>query len=298
MQAAGGSMAGTAALVWHCRERTLTLGGCPRLMGILNVTPDSFSDGGRFQQIDAAVRHGLDMARDGAAIIDVGGESTRPGSSAVAVEEELARVVPVVEALARAFADWAGEPPLISIDTRKAVVADCALAAGAAIVNDVTALAGDPAMPEVVRRHGAGAVLMHMRGDPATMQQSPAYGDAATEIAQYLRDRVAALEHAGLAPAALAVDPGIGFGKTLDHNLQLVARLDRLAALGRPVVIGLSRKGFLGKLTDRDVGDRLAGSLAGLAVAVWGGAHVLRVHDVRESRDAVRVVTALREAAG
>ena len=140
-------------------------------------------------------------------------------------------------------------------------------------------------------------VLMHMRGDPATMQQAPAYDDAASEIAAYLRDRVKALEAAGLAATALAVDPGIGFGKTLDHNLQLVARLDRLTALGRPVVIGLSRKSFLGKVTDRDVADRLAGSLAGLAVAVWRGAHVLRVHDVRESRDAVRVVTALRKAA-
>lgn len=267
-------------------------------MGILNVTPDSFSDGGRFRLTEAAVRHGLDMAHAGAAIIDVGGESTRPGACAVSVDDELARVVPVVEALAREFTGWTGDPPLISIDTRKAVVADRALAAGAAIVNDVMALGGDPAMPATVRRHGAGAVLMHMRGDPATMQQGPAYDDAVSEIAAYLRARVSALEAAGLAAATLAVDPGIGFGKTVEHNLQLVARLDRLAALGRPVVIGLSRKSFLGKLTDRDVADRLAGSLAGLAVAVWRGAHVLRVHDVPESRDAVRVVTALREAAG
>ena len=292
-------MAGPMSLVWRCRDRELALGGCPLLMGILNVTPDSFSDGGRFRLTEAAVRHGLAMARDGAAIIDVGGESTRPGSSAVSTDEELARVIPVVEELAREFAGWTGsEPPLISIDTRKAVVADLALTAGAAIVNDVTALAGDPAMPETVRRHGAGAVLMHMRGDPATMQRAPEYGDATSEIAAYLGDRVKALVAAGVTANALAVDPGIGFGKTLDHNLQLVARLDRLAALGRPVVIGLSRKSFLGKVTDRDVADRLSGSLAGLAVAVWRGAHVLRVHDVRESRDAVRVVTALREAAG
>lgn len=290
-------MTGTAPLVWQCRDRELVLGGCPRLMGILNVTPDSFSDGGRFRLTEAAVMHGLDMARDGADIIDVGGESTRPGASVVSAEEEVARVVPVIAALAREFAGWAGEPPLISIDTRKAVVADRALAAGAAIVNDVTALSGDPSMPEIVRRRRAGAVLMHMRGTPAVMQQDPVYGDAVTEIAAYLRERVQALEAAGLAPAALAVDPGIGFGKTAEHNLQLVARLDRLAALGRPVVIGLSRKSFLGKVTGRDVPDRLAGSLAGLAVAAWRGAHVLRVHDVRESRDAVRVVTALREAA-
>jgi len=207
-------------------------------------------------------------------------------------------VIPVIEALARELADGRAEPPLISVDTRKAPVAERALRAGAAIVNDVTALAGDPAMPGVVRRAGAGAVLMHMQGEPATMQLQPAYGDVTAEVAAFLEERVRTLTAAGLDPATLAVDPGIGFGKTVEHNLRLVARLDGLAALGRPVVIGLSRKGFLGRLTNRDAGERLAGSLAGLSVAVWRGAHVVRVHDVRESVDAARVAAALRGAMG
>ena len=267
-------------------------------MGILNVTPDSFSDGGRYRLTEAAVRRGLELAVEGAAIIDVGGESTRPGALPVTVEEELDRVIPVIEALAGALAAGAGEPPLISVDTRKAPVAERALQAGAAIVNDVTALAGDPAMAEVVRRAGAGAVLMHMRGEPGTMQQNPVYDDVAAEVAGFLGERVKALVAAGLNPATLAVDPGIGFGKTVEHNLQLVARLDRLAALERPIVIGLSRKHFVGKLTGQGINGRLAGSLAGLTVAVWRGAHVVRVHDVRESVEAVRVAMALREAMG
>lgn len=291
-------MDGVVPLVWRCRDRDWVLGRTPRVMGILNVTPDSFSDGGRFRLTEAAVRHGLDLARDGADIVDVGGESTRPGAAAVPVEEELARVIPVIEELARAFASGPGEGPLLSIDTRKALVAERALAAGACIVNDVTALTGDPAMPEVVRRQGAGAVLMHMRGDPTVMQQNPVYGDAAGDIAGYLAQRVEALTAAGLDRATLAVDPGIGFGKTVEHNLQLLARLERLTALGRPVVVGLSRKSFLGKLTGRETPERLAASLGGLAVAVWNGAHVVRVHDVRESVDVVRVAVALREARG
>jgi dihydropteroate synthase len=291
-------MTGAASLVWRCRDRDLALGGTPRVMGILNVTPDSFSDGGRYRRTEAAVVRGLEMAGEGAALIDVGGESTRPGAVPVTLEEELERVIPVIEALARALAAAPGEPPLISVDTRKAPVADRALKAGAVIVNDVTALAGDPAMAGVVRQYGAGAVLMHMRGEPGTMQENPVYGDVATEVAGLLGERLKALTAAGLEAATLAVDPGIGFGKTVEHNLQLVARLDRLAALGRPVVIGLSRKRFLGKLTGRDISERMAGSLAGLTVAVWRGAHVVRVHDVRESTDAVRVAMALREAMG
>ncbi len=285
-----------APLVWRCRDRELVLGGVPRIMGILNVTPDSFSDGGRYRMTEDAVCRGLELASEGASIIDVGGESTRPGALPVAVEEELDRVIPVIEQLAQALAAGPGEPPLISVDTRKAPVAERALQAGATIVNDVTALAGDPAMAGVVGRAGAGAVLMHMRGEPGTMQQNPVYGDVAAEVAAWLGERLESLAAAGLDPTTLAVDPGIGFGKTMEHNLQLVARLDRLAALGRPVVIGLSRKSFLGKLTGRDISGRLAGSLAGLTVAVWRGAHVVRVHDVRESADAVRVATALRES--
>ncbi len=283
-------------LVWRCRDRELTFGGGPHIMGILNVTPDSFSDGGRYRFTSVAVSHGLAMARDGAGIIDVGGESTRPGAAPVAEAEERDRVVPVIEALSREFAAWPGDPPLISVDTRKAAVAAQALAAGASIVNDVTALSGDPDMAGIVHRYGAGVVLMHMRGEPRTMQQAPVYADAVAEVADYLASRVEFLTGAGLASATMAVDPGICFGKTLEHNLQLIARLDRLAGLGRPVVIGLSRKSFLGKITGRDVDARLAGSVAGLAVSIWQGAHVVRVHDVRESVDAVRVVTALREA--
>lgn len=282
--------------VWRCRDRELALAGVPLVMGILNATPDSFSDGGRYRPLDAAVRHGLEMAREGAAIVDVGGESTRPGAADVPVEEELARVLPVIEALQREFAAAGATAPLLSIDTRKAAVAERALRAGAQIVNDVTALTGDPDMTGVVRRYGAGVVLMHMQGNPRTMQQAPGYGDAATEIAAYLGGRLRAVEAAGLDPATVALDPGIGFGKTEAHNLQLIVRLDRLTALGRPVVVGLSRKRFLGALTGREVGERLAGSLAGLAVAAWRGAHVLRVHDVRESVDALKVVAGLRGA--
>ena len=262
------------------------------IMGVLNVTPDSFSDGGRFRAADAAIEHGLAMARDGADIIDVGGESTRPGADAVLLEDELARVVPVIEALGRELTG--AEAPLISVDTRKAAVAERALVAGASIVNDVSALTADPGMPEVARRSRAGVVLMHMRGEPETMQREPRYENAVAEVSAYLVDRLTALGAQGLDPETLAVDPGIGFGKSLEHNLQLLARLDTLAQAGRPVVVGLSRKSFLGGLTGRGAGDRLAGSLAGLVFVAMQGAHVVRVHDVRESVDAARVVAALK----
>jgi dihydropteroate synthase len=236
------------------------------------------------------------MAHEGADILDVGGESTRPGAAPVPWEDELARVLPVVDGLRRELRG--AEPPLISVDTRKAAVAERALAAGADMVNDVTALTGDPAMAETVRRAGAGAVLMHMRGDPATMQQDPRYGDVADEVSAYLRRRVDELASQGLDPAVLAVDPGIGFGKTQAHNLELLARLDAVVAGGRPVVVGLSRKSFLGRITGRETNERLAASLAGLAFAVLRGAHVLRVHDVKESVDAAKVLAALRQEQG
>lgn len=291
-------MTSGAPLVWRCRERVLPLGNRPLIMGILNVTPDSFSDGGLHFDPRDAVARGLAMARDGAALLDVGGESTRPGAAPVPSAEEIRRVIPVVEGLAAAlhteFPDPGSPPPLISIDTRKAEVAAAALDAGASIVNDVTALTGDRAMPDVVRRHGAGVVLMHMRGDPATMQEDPRYIDAAKDIADYLAGRVRSLCAAGLDESTLAVDPGIGFGKTLDHNMRILTRLDLLLGIGRPVVIGLSRKSFLGKLTGREVNERLAGSLAAMVLAAMHGAHVLRVHDVRESADAARVVAAWR----
>jgi dihydropteroate synthase len=233
------------------------------------------------------------MARDGADMIDVGGESTRPGAAAVSEEEELRRVVPVVQGLRREGVSTTGV--LISVDTRKAAVAEQALANGAHIVNDVSALTDDPHMAGVVRRHGAGVVLMHMRGSPATMQQDPRYEDVAEAVSVYLGARLAELKGQGLDAETMVLDPGIGFGKTVDHNLQLLARLDVLARHGRPVLVGLSRKSFLGKLTGREAGDRLAGSLAGLVYAALRGAQILRVHDVKESVDAVKVLAALKQ---
>jgi len=256
-------------------------------MGILNVTPDSFSDGGAHATAGAAVAHGLRLLDEGADILDVGGESTRPGAAAVPATEEQARVLPVIRELCRQRPDV-----LISIDTSKADVAEQALAAGACIVNDVTALTSDPAMLDGVRRAGAGVVLMHMQGTPRTMQAAPHYADVVGEVAAYLRARVAACEAAGLDRAQVVVDPGIGFGKTLEHNLALVR-----AAAGLtpefPVLIGASRKSFLGKLTGREIGDRVAASVA---VAIHGALHgvaILRVHDVKETVDALRVTAAL-----
>ena len=286
---------------WRCRENTLTLGSRPLVMGVLNVTPDSFSDGGRYESHDAAVARGLELARAGADVVDIGGESTRPGSAAVPEAEELRRVAPVVEKLSRALAaqDWPGGVPLISVDTRKAVVAAAALEAGAAIVNDVSALRDDPRLLEVVRAAGAGVVLMHMRGTPLDMQRAPHYEDVVGEVAAFLRERVALLSAAGLDPETMVVDPGVGFGKTLENNLQLLARLAAVRdACERPVLIGVSRKMFLGRLTGRETGGRLAASLAGAAYAVQRGASVVRVHDVAETVDVLRVFAALRAAEG
>ncbi len=251
-------------------------------MGVLNVTPDSFSDGGRYTNPDRAIAHGLEMVADGADLIDVGGESTRPGAMPVPVEEELRRVLPVVRRL--------GEDPriVISVDTRHAAVARAALEAGARVINDVSAL-GDPEMPAVAREFGAGVVLMHMRGEPATMQQDPRYDDVTAEVAEFLRRRIEAAVAAGLDPTTLATDPGIGFGKTAAHNLALLHAIPRLAAIGRPVVIGVSRKSIVGHITGRPIAERLAGSLALAAIAAYRGAAVVRAHDVRETCDAVRV---------
>ena len=285
-------MGGVSSPVWQCRDRTIHFGGRPQVMGILNVTPDSFSDGGRYADTGAALRRGMEMAEEGADLIDVGGESTRPGSVPVPVEEELARVVPVIEGLGREFRTGGG--PLISVDTRKAEVAERALAAGAHVVNDVTALAGDAGMPGVVRRYGAGVVLMHMRGEPATMQDDPQYADVVKEVGSWLESRIGALVEQGLEERTLAVDPGIGFGKTAEHNLRILARLEGVAVRGRPLVVGLSRKRFLGKVTGQSVEQRLAGSVAGVVYAAMRGAQVVRVHDVRASVDAVRFLEAVR----
>ena len=247
------------------------------IMGILNVTPDSFSDGGRYTEPGPAIERGLQMAREGALILDVGGESSRPGAEPVSAAEEIRRVVPVLTGLA------AATDVLLSVDTTKAEVAEQALAAGAHIINDISALTADPGMTDVARRHGAGVVLMHMQGTPRTMQREPAYRDVVEEVARYLEERVRALAEAGLDPAGLAVDPGLGFGKTVEHNVALLRGLPRLTRLGYPVLVGASRKSFLGRLTGRAVDERLAPSLAALAFAVQQGAHILRVHDVKES---------------
>lgn len=268
----------------------MNVGARPLIMGILNVTPDSFSDGGAFFDHDRAVARARAMMSDGADIIDVGGESTRPGAVSVSADEERRRVIPVIQALA------SSPDVLLSVDTMKASVARDALAAGCHIINDVSALTHDPAMVDVVRETRAGVVLMHMRGEPRTMQDHPAYTDVVGEVAAYLAERLAALVAAGLDVRSLAVDPGIGFGKTPDHNVALLAGLTALTALGRPVVVGLSRKSFLGRITGREVADRLAGSLAGMAFALLNGASIVRVHDVKESCDAARVLAILAQS--
>jgi dihydropteroate synthase len=260
--------------------------GEPVVMGVLNVTPDSFSDGGRYFDHDAAVAHGLELLRQGAAIVDVGGESTRPGAEPVTEEEERRRVVPVVERLA-------AEGARISIDTSKAPVASAALAAGARLVNDVTAFRSSSEMAAVVAEAGCDCVLMHMLGEPRTMQSDPRYEDVVAEVRAFLEERLAfAVDH-GVAEERVWLDPGIGFGKTVEHNLELLRRLDEIVAIGRPVVVGTSRKSFLGKLTGgKDEDERLAGTVATNVIAFERGASVFRVHDVAEVRDALQVAAA------
>ncbi len=257
------------------------MGGVTQVMGIVNVTPDSFSDGGEFLTADAAIAHGRDLLAAGADIVDIGGESTRPGAAEVPAEEETERVIPVVEALA-------GDGATVSIDTSKAAVAEAALAAGAAIVNDVTALS-DPAMAPLCAERGPGVILMHMRGTPRTMQDDPVYDDVVTEVREFLAERMRIAVEAGIAEERIWVDPGIGFGKTVDHNLELIARLGEIGDLGRPIVFGASRKTFIGRITGREVDDRLGGSVASNVLGLAQGADVLRVHDVAETIQAVRV---------
>jgi dihydropteroate synthase len=271
--------------VFDCSERTL-------VVGILNTTPDSFSDGGRFLDRATAVAHATRMVDDGADILDVGGESTRPGSTPVSADEELERVHPVIERLAELH------PAVpLSIDTRKADVAAEALDAGAAIVNDVSGGA-DPAMFDVVRDREAAVVLMHMRGDPTTMQEAPHYDDVVGDVHEYLRQRIEAAELAGIDPERIAVDPGIGFGKDLDHNLVLMRRVDALLDLGRPVLVGPSRKKFIGTILDLPVEERVEGTVGAVVWMVARGAHIVRVHDVKEVVRAVRVSDAIARARG
>jgi dihydropteroate synthase len=255
-------------------------------MGVVNVTPDSFSDGGLYLDPGAALAHGEELAGAGAEILDVGGESTRPGAEPVAEAEELARVVPVVEGLA-------GGGAAISIDTSKAAVAAAALDAGAEIVNDVTALRGDPEMAELCADRGATVVLMHMLGTPRTMQDEPRYDDVVDDVKAFLADRVDAATASGVAEERIWLDPGIGFGKAAAHNLELLRRLGELRALGRPLVVGTSRKSFIGKVDGSAAGERLGGTIASSVLAAAAGAEVLRVHDVAELGQAVAVADAI-----
>ena len=261
----------------------------PCVMGVLNVTPDSFSDGGRYADLAAAVARGVAMVEEGAAIIDVGGESTRPGAAAVSVQEELARVIPVIEQLAARVA------VPISVDTSKPAVMSAAIAAGATLVNDVRALR-EPGALDAVARTGAAVCLMHMQGEPRTMQASPAYEDVVAEVRRFLAGRVEACVAAGIARERICVDPGIGFGKLPEHNLALLAGLGRLADPAIPVLVGVSRKSLVGIITGRPAAERLAGSVAFAALAASRGAAIIRAHDVAATVDAVKVASALRRA--
>lgn len=275
-------------LAWQCGPRTFFCGARTLIAGVLNVTPDSFSDGDRYFRAGKAVERALEMAADGADIVDVGGESSRPGSDPVPLEEELRRVLPVIEGI-RAASDVT-----ISIDTQKAEVARRAIERGAEIVNDISALREDPAMAPLVAERGVGLVLMHMRGRPKTMQRDPQYDDVVADVETFLEERGRAAIDAGVRFEQICLDPGIGFGKTLEHNLALIGATNRLRDLGRPVLLGMSRKSFIGGLLELPVDDRVEGGLAAAVVGVLRGADILRVHDVRETRRAVIVADALR----
>jgi dihydropteroate synthase len=257
------------------------------IMGVVNVTPDSFSDGGAFDDHVAAIAHARRLISEGAAIVDVGGESTRPGADPVPVAEELARVIPVIEGIA-----GLGLPAQISIDTMKTEVAAAALDAGASYVNDVTAFRHDPELPRLVADRGVDCCLMHMLGEPRTMQDDPRYDDVVDDVKAFLEERLKVATAAGIAEERIQLDPGIGFGKTLEHNLELLRRLDELVAIGRPLVIGTSRKSFLGRLTGRDVTERVHATVATSVIAYERGARVFRVHDVAATADALAVTAA------
>src|SRR5213596_2322432 len=273
---------------WKIAGRIVDLSGHRLIMGVLNVTPDSFSDGGNFFELEKAVEQGVRMAAEGADIIDIGGESTRPGAEPVAAKEELRRVIPVIEKL-RAKIDVP-----ISIDTSKAEVARAAIHAGASIVNDVTGGRGDEGMLPLVAETNSALIIMHMQGTPRTMQNQPRYADVVLEIADFFRQQYARAIVYNIDPMAIAFDPGIGFGKTLDHNLELLTQLEQLRACDRPIVIGVSRKSFLAKLIDSsDVGDRLAPAVALTSLLRPRGADVFRVHEVKENVSALRVSEAI-----
>lgn len=273
--------------MWKTSRREISL-DVPLVMGILNVTPDSFSDGGRYADINAALQRADEMIAEGADVIDIGGESTRPGSKRVSADDEISRVVPVIEAISKRL-----DVP-VSIDTSKSAVADAAVDAGAEIINDISGLRFDEAIAEVAARHKTGLVLMHSRGEFETMHSQPPVEDIITEVEEDLRRSISSAAAAGVAAEQIVLDIGIGFGKTLDQNLKLIAQLDRLVNEFPvfPILVGASRKSFLGKLLGKDdPKERLSGSLASAAIAVWNGAKILRVHDVAATVDAVKIVT-------
>jgi dihydropteroate synthase len=264
----------------------------PLIMGVVNVTPDSFSDGGEFFDHDAAVEHGRRMSAQGAAVIDVGGESTRPGAGSVGADEELRRTIPVIERLV-AGRDAGPGHIRVSIDTSKAQVATAALGAGARIVNDVTAFRGDPEMAGIVAGAGAGCVLMHMQGEPRTMQDDPRYDDVVSDVKAFLEERLTFATGEGVSEEHVWLDPGIGFGKTVEHNLELLRRLGEIVAIGRPVCVGVSRKSFIGRIAGDPAGpSRVGGTVAANVLALERGASVFRVHDVAQTVEALRVAGA------
>jgi dihydropteroate synthase len=281
-----------AATLWRVADRTIDLSAHSLIMGVLNVTPDSFSDGGEFFTTEKAVEQGKRMATDGAQIIDVGGESTRPGAEAISADEEIARVIPVIQQLHGSVSAF------LSIDTSKAAVAREALKAGATIINDITGARADPGMMALAAESGAAFVIMHMQGTPRTMQAAPHYDDVVREVSNFFRQQYERALECGIDAIAIAFDPGIGFGKTVEHNLALLAHLESLRVQERPLVVGVSRKSSLGKMIGSNaMEDRLAPTIAFTAILRERGANVLRVHDVKENVAALRVTEALLETA-
>jgi dihydropteroate synthase len=274
----------------RCRKKILPLGTRSLVMGVLNVTPDSFSDGGLFYDREKAVAQGLRMAEEGADLLDIGGESTRPGSKTLLTEEELRRVIPVIESLAKRI-----DVPL-SIDTTKADVAQRAIEAGAEIVNDISGLRFDPALARVAAKANVPLILMHIRGTPETMQRDVHYDSLFSEILLSLKDSIRRAESAGVDPNQIVIDPGIGFGKTMEQNLLLVKHLSEFRVLGKPILLGTSRKAFLGKILDAEATDRLEGTLSSIAIGVFNGAHIIRCHDVRQAEKTMAVADAIRLA--
>lgn len=276
----------------RCRRFSLDVAARTRIMGVLNVTPDSFSDGGRYIDPGRAVEHAHQMVEDGADLIDVGGESTRPGSLPVSTEEELRRILPPLRHLVDKL------PVPISVDTTKADVAAAVLAEGVDVINDISGLGIDPRVASVVAEAGAGLILGHIRGTPRTMQQDPRYTDLLVDVREHLRERILLAEAAGVHPEAIVVDPGIGFGKSVDHNLLLLKCLPELHGLKKPILVGPSRKSFIGRILDLPVEERTEGTAAAVAVAIWQGAHIVRVHDVRATVRVARMTQAIRGASG